>query len=41
MQTRRVVVVPYDETWKSAFEEITKEIKSAIGNFIIGIEQSV
>ena len=38
MQTKRVVVVPYDETWKSAFEEIKKEIEKAIGNLIVGIE---
>ncbi len=38
MGTKRVVVVPYDETWKSAFDEIKKEIESAIGDLIIGIE---
>ena len=38
MQTKRVVVVPYDKMWESAFEEIRKEIESAIGNLIVGIE---
>ena len=38
MQTKTVVVVPYDETWKSAFEEIRNEIEKAIGNLIVGIE---
>ncbi len=38
MRTKRVVVVPYDETWTSAFEEIKKEIESAVGDLIIGIE---
>jgi len=38
MRTAMVVVVPYDEAWKSAFEEIKKEIESAIGDLIIGIE---
>ncbi len=38
MRTTRVIVVPYDKTWKSAFEEIKKEIEKAIGDLIIGIE---
>lgn len=38
MQTAKVTVVPYDETWKLAFVEIKKEIEQAIGNLIIGIE---
>ena len=38
MQTKRVVVVPYDEKWESAFEEIKNEIESAIGDRILGIE---
>ena len=38
MQTKKVVVVPYDKTWKLAFEEIRNEIESAIGNLIVGIE---
>ncbi len=38
MRTASVIVLPYDEAWKSAFEEIKKEIESAIGDLIIGIE---
>ena len=38
MRTKRVEVLPYDETWTSAFEEIKKEIESAVGDLIIGIE---
>ena len=38
MQTKKVVVLPYDRTWKFAFEEIKREIEGAIGDLIIGIE---
>ena len=38
METKRVVVVPYDEAWKSAFEKIKNEIESVIGDMILGIE---
>ena len=38
MQTRSVIVVPYDQKWKSDFAEIRKEIESAIGHLIVGIE---
>ena len=38
MKTRKVVVLPYDEAWKSAFEDIKAEIESALGELIIGIE---
>ena len=38
MRTRKVVVLPYDVAWQSAFEKIKSEIKEAIGNLIIGIE---
>ena len=38
MRTKRVVVLPYDRTWKSDFDEIKKEIDGAIGDLIIGIE---
>jgi len=33
-----VVVIPYDEKWKSAFEEIKAEIENVIGDLIVGIE---
>jgi GrpB-like predicted nucleotidyltransferase (UPF0157 family) len=38
MKTRKVVVLPYDEAWKSAFGDIKAEIESALGELIIGIE---
>jgi GrpB-like predicted nucleotidyltransferase (UPF0157 family) len=38
MRTASVIVVPYDEAWKSAFEQIQKEIRGALGDLIIGIE---
>ena len=38
MRTKRVVVVPYDQAWKNAFEEIKTEIEAEIGALIIGIE---
>lgn len=34
----RVIVTPYDEAWKSDFEEIKAEIEDVIGDLIIGIE---
>ncbi|MBQ3076606.1 MAG: GrpB family protein [Clostridia bacterium] len=38
MRTRKVVVLPYDAAWQSAFEKIKGEIEEAIGDFILGIE---
>ena len=38
MRTARVIVVPYDEAWKSDFEKIKKEIDMAVGDLIVGIE---
>lgn len=38
MKTKKVIVVPYDETWKSFFEEIKEELEKAIGDIIIDIE---
>ena len=38
MQTKRVVVVPYDEKWESSFVEIKNEIEAAIGDMILGTE---
>ena len=35
---KKVIVALYDEVWKSAFEEIKKEIEDIIGDLIIGIE---
>ncbi len=38
MWTKRVVVLPYDPEWKSDFENIKKEIESAIGCLVERIE---
>ena len=38
MKTRKVIVLPYDEAWKAAFEEIKREIEGAIGSLIISTE---
>ena len=38
MRTKKVVVLPYDVAWQSAFDKIKGEIKEAIGDLIIGIE---
>ena len=38
MTTRKVVVLPYDVAWQSAFEKIKGEIEEAIGDLILGIE---
>ena len=38
MRTRKVLVLPYDVAWQSAFEKIKGEIEEAIGDLIIGIE---
>ena len=38
MKTRKVVVLPYDVAWQSAFEKIKGEIEEAIGDLIVGIE---
>jgi len=32
------MVLPYNREWEAAFEEIKKEIESAIGDCIVGIE---
>ena len=38
MKTKKVIVLPYDGAWKSAFEDIKAEIERALGELIIGIE---
>ena len=38
METRKVIVLPYDKAWKSAFEYIRQELEAAIGDLVIGIE---
>ena len=38
MRTARVIVLPYDRAWKTAFEAIKGEIESAVGGLVISIE---
>lgn len=38
MHIRKVIVLPYDKTWKSAFEKIKAELEAALGELILGIE---
>ena len=38
MRTPRVNVVPYNPTWKSAFESIKQELSYALGDLAISIE---
>lgn len=38
MQTKKVVVLPYDSAWKTAFEAIRAELDAALGDLAIGIE---
>ena len=38
MKTAKVTVVPYDEAWESAFEQIKAELQDALSDLIIGIE---
>ena len=38
MRTTKVTVLPYDSAWKTAFEEIRKEIEEVVGDLIVGME---
>ena len=38
MKTKKVIVLPYDAAWKSAFEAIRVEIQTALGDLMLGIE---
>lgn len=38
MQTKKVIVLPYDSVWKTAFEDIRAELDAALGNLAIAIE---
>ena len=38
MRTAKVTVLPYDNTWKTAFEEIKHELEPALGDCVLGIE---
>ena len=38
MQTKKVIVLPYDSAWKTAFEDIRAELASALGDLAVAIE---
>lgn len=38
MNTKKVIVLPYDEAWVTGFEMIRAELENALGDLIIGIE---
>ena len=38
MKTKKVIVLPYDSGWASAFEAVKEEIEEALGDLIIGVE---
>lgn len=38
MRTVKVIVEPYNENWKTAFDVIRQELEEAIGDLVIGIE---
>ena len=38
MNTKRVLVLPYDPKWKSDFENIKQEIVNGVGDLIVGVE---
>ena len=38
MDRKRVIVLPYDKAWKTAFEGIRRELEAALGDGILGIE---
>ena len=38
MVTRKIIVLPYDERWKTAFIEIKNELEKALGGLALAIE---
>ena len=38
MQTKKVIVLPYDKAWKTEFEAIRSELEAALGDRALGIE---
>ena len=38
MKTKKVIVLPYDAAWESAFEAIKAEIQTALGDLMLSIE---
>ena len=37
MQTKKVIVLPYDAAWNAAFEQIKQELEHALGDSAVGI----
>ncbi len=38
MKTKKVIVLPYDKAWKTAFETIKTEIEAALGDLCLCVE---
>lgn len=38
MKTKKVIVLPYDKAWKTAFEAIKAEIEAALGDLCLRVE---
>ena len=38
MRTKQVIVLPYDASWKTAFNDIRRELEAALGDLAVGIE---
>ena len=38
MRTARVIILPYDTAWKTAFEAIKGQLERAVGDLVISIE---
>ena len=38
MRTKKVIVLPYDASWKTAFNDIRRELEAALGDLAISIE---
>ena len=38
MKTAKVIVLPYDKAWATAFEDIKREIEVTLGDLILGVE---
>ena len=38
MQTKKVIVLPYDRAWRTAFEEIKQELVAALGDLALRVE---
>lgn len=38
MRTKKVIVLPYDASWKTAFNDIRRELEAALGDLAVGIE---